>query len=261
MARLPKRTFDWAPSFDPKSRNYAISEKIRSTPRRVDTIWDIGPILDQGSEGACVGFGWTAQTLASPFKSDLNKSKSLKSPREPEPFALHVYKEAQKVDKWPGEEYSGTSVLAGAKTMKTLGFVTAYAWAFNVDDIVNSIIAKGPVVLGIPWHSGMYKAPGGVLKVSGKKVGGHCIVAVGFKASSQKFGGKSSIILQNSWGEDWGVEGLAEIEVSELEKLMSSGGEACIPLNTAYRQPSLLRRFVINIKSSCSTAFKRVSGF
>jgi hypothetical protein len=257
--RNPKRTFDWVPSFDPNSKNYAISSKIRSTPKRVDILWEIGPILDQGSEGACVGFGWTAQTLASPFKSDLRRSKSPKSPREPQPFAMHVYREAQKVDQWPGEDYSGTSVLAGAKIMKNLGFMSSYAWAFSIDEIIDSILAKGPVVLGIPWYSGMYKAPNGVLKVSGKKVGGHCIVAVGFKVSSDKFGGGSSVILQNSWGNDWGINGLAEIEVSELEKLIANSAEACIPLKTPYRNPLSLRRLFFRVKSSLRRLAEKVS--
>jgi hypothetical protein len=205
-----------------------------------------------------VGFGWTAQTLALPFKSDLNNSKSVKSPREPQPFAFYVYKEAQKVDVWPGEDYEGTSVLAGAKIMKNLGFMSSYAWAFNVEEIVDSILSKGPVVLGIPWYSGMYEAPNGVLKVSGKKVGGHCIVAVGFKAKSDKFDGKSSVIIQNSWGNSWGINGLAEIELSELEKLVAKDAEACIPLRTPYNKTSAVKILLFKTKSylqKCSKTF------
>jgi hypothetical protein len=259
MVRRNKRVLDWVPQFDPKSKDYSISSKIRSTPRRVDTFWSVGPILDQGSEGACVGFGWAAQALASPFKSDLNKSKSPKSPREPQPFASYVYKEAQKVDFWPGEDYSGTSVLAGAKIMKELGFIKSYAWAFSIEEIIDSIVAKGPVVLGVPWHSGMYEAPGGVLKVTGKKVGGHCILAVGFKAESEKFEGKDSIILQNSWGTSWGIDGIAEIEVSELEKLIAENAEACIPLDRPYSQPSTAKTILFKVKSFIHKCTKALS--
>jgi hypothetical protein len=223
-----KRILDWVPRFDPRSRKYPIRAKLRSRLPREDRLWYVPTILDQGSEGACVGFGWTAEALNEPYRVMLEKVKA-DIPRDNHEFASHVYREAQRIDEWEGESYEGTSVLAGAKVMERYGLIKSYRWAFNVDDVIDSIVQKGPVVLGVPWHSGMYRADNGVLKISGKQVGGHCIVAVGYKTSSEKMGGKPSVVLQNSWGYGWGIRGLAEISIPELEKLLKQG-EACVPV-------------------------------
>jgi hypothetical protein len=61
-------------------------------------------------------------------------------------------------------------------------------------------------------------------------VGGHAILAIGYNPSSQAFDGKETIILQNSWGKSWGIDGIAEIVVEDLDRLLREGGEACVPL-------------------------------
>lgn len=226
------RKLDWRPRFDERSRNFPVSAVVRKTVRRKDRLWKVGPILDQGSEGACVGFGWTAEALATPVAVNLSKVKA-RVPRQPQPFAQYVYKFAKTIDEWEGEDYDGTSVLAGAKSMQTFNLLKEYRWAFSIDEMVDGLISKGPVVLGIPWYEGMYEAPKGVLKVSGENVGGHCILAVGYRVASPKAGGKDTVILQNSWGKSWGINGLAEIEVSELAGLLKEG-EACLPISRKF---------------------------
>ena len=229
------RTLDWKPRFDERSKSFPVRGMLRKAPKRVNTLWLTGPILDQGKEGACVGFGWAAKVLADPFAVDLGKlTTRVKVPRTPAPFARKIYAEAKKVDEYPGEDYEGTSVLAGAKVLQSYGVVKAYSWAFSVDEVIDGIISTGPVVLGINWYDGMYEAPNGVLTVSGPQVGGHCILAVGYNVSSKKAGGEATVILQNSWGRGWGVNGLAEIKVSELARLLNEQGEACLPLQGAY---------------------------
>ena len=224
-----ERTFGWKPRFDERSRNFPVRGVMRSTVRKKNRLWKVGPILDQGQEGACVGFGWAAEAFASPVRVVLSRVKA-RVPREENAFAQYVYTFAKTIDEYEGVDYDGTSVLAGAKSMQTFSLVKEYRWAFSIQDVVDAVISKGPVVLGIPWYEGMYEAPGGVLKVSGKNVGGHCILAVGYNVKPD---GKDTVILQNSWGKDWGKDGLAEIEVSELEKLLAEG-EACVPIKRAF---------------------------
>lgn len=228
-----QRTLDWKPRFDERSKNYPVRGILKKRAERKNVLWVAGPILDQKAEGACVGFGWTAEALATPFVVNL-KTIPAKAPRTPQPFARYVYSNAKVIDEYPGEDYEGTSVLAGAKVMQGLQTLASYSWAFSVDDIIDALIQKGPVVLGVNWYEGMYEAPNGVLTVSGDHVGGHCLLAIGYTISSPKFGGKPSITLQNSWGKKWGIQGIAEISVEDLQRLMREQGEACVPSKTPY---------------------------
>lgn len=61
---------------------------------------------DQGSEGACVGFG-VARML-----THLNRKRY---------DAFDIYHRAQKIDEWAGEAYSGTSVRAGLDVVRDEG--------------------------------------------------------------------------------------------------------------------------------------------
>ena len=230
-----ERVLDWRPVYDKRSKQFPVSAILPKEQDLKYTLWKTGPILDQGTEGACVGFGWTAETLAGPVQVDLRNVQA-DVPRDPTDFAHHVYKEAQKIDQWPGESYEGTSVLAGAKVLVGLGILHEYRWAFSVADIIGTLMTHGPVVLGINWYNGMYRAPNGKLEIFGNKVGGHCILVVGYNPSSDKFGNKPAVILQNSWGPDWGINGIAEMSVEDLDRLVREGGEACVPLVRGFHQ-------------------------
>ena len=230
MTENINRILDWRPQFDERSKNYPIRAFFPAVQHKTFTLWKHGEILDQGSEGACVGFGWTAEALAGPVHIDLEEVPAPRAPSEPNGFAYYVYREAQKIDQWPGTDYEGTSVIAGAKVMSRYGVIHQYRWAFGIHDVVGALMSQGPVVLGINWYNGMYTAPNGRLTVSGNKVGGHAILAIGYNPSSQIFEGQETVILQNSWGKSWGIDGIAEITVDDLAKLLKEGGEACVPL-------------------------------
>lgn len=227
------RVLDWKPNHDERSRDYAIRPTLRSSLKRKDRLWTPGPILDQGREGACVGFAWAAEAFAKPIPVDLARMKA-HTPSTHNAYASFLYGQARYIDEWPGENYEGTSVLAGAKASANMGTVREYRWAFSMDDLIDSVIAKGPVVIGLNWYSGMYNAPNGVLKRSGTLVGGHALLVVGFNLASTKIPGKSTLIIQNSWGKTWGINGLAEITVEDLSALLKEQGEACVPTRRSY---------------------------
>jgi hypothetical protein len=223
-----ERTFDWRPSFDPRSREYGIRALLGAPPkRREPRFWTEGTVLDQGSEGACVGFGWLAELLAEPATPDIQPTEEFGNR-----LARLFYKEAQKIDEWPGEDYSGTSVLAGAKIMKKYGYISEYRWCFNIDDIIDAVVLEGPVVIGIPWYSSMYQTNSqGLTAVRGGSVGGHCILLTGYHPA--KLFGKQSLEVfrwRNSWGSSYGLNGSGYIKVSDLRNLFHEGGEACIPV-------------------------------
>ena len=227
------KIFNWKPTFDERSKDFPIRAVIKERPKRRTKKWRNGVILDQGREGACVGFGWTAEALSTPVAVDLTRAKA-DVPHDPTAFAQHIYHRAQELDPWEGTNYEGTSVLAGAKAMQEAGFLKEYRWAFDIEDVIDAILTTGPVVLGIYWYDSMYDAPEGILSVSGKIVGGHCITAVGYKMAKDSVTGEDTIILQNSWGYSWGTWGLAEIRVSQLADLLKNSGEACVPFRRSY---------------------------
>lgn len=105
---------------------------------------------DQGSEGACVGFG------SSRMMTLLNRSFY---------DGPWLYHEAQRNDPWPGENYDGTSVDAAMKVLRTQGHKTpswpaprlpqgiaAYRWTTSVDEILEVMGAESyRAVGGIPF--------------------------------------------------------------------------------------------------------------
>lgn len=229
-----QRVLDRVPNLHPDNRNYPVRSVIRGRPRPHNRTYRPGLTLDQGFEGACVGFGWAHEAQASPVRVDWERVRAVAVNPDPDSVARRIYRAAQMIDEWAGESYEGTSVLAGAKVMGQFGLVREYRWAFGIQDVVDTLLAKGPVVLGINWHSSMYDAPGGVVRVSGPVVGGHCILAIGYRVASPLLNGEDGVLLQNSWGESWGDGGLALISVRDLDALLRARGEACVATRRSY---------------------------
>ena len=208
------RTYDRRVHFDARSRQYPIRAMVAPTPRSY--TWRVGPSLDQGSEGACVGFAWAHELAARPMVID---RVSIDVARE------RLYNEARRLDSWPGEDYEGTSVIAGAKAAKALGAITEYRWAFGLEELRLAVGHAGPAVLGINWYDDMEEADAnGFIHVGGNIAGGHAIVCYGV---NQKYG---YFRLQNSWGPSWGMMGACKVSFDDMNRLLREDGEACIPV-------------------------------
>lgn len=240
-----ERNLDWRSYHDPASRRYPMRSVLRAAALpRTYALWPTGPVLDQGEEGACVGHGWTNEATSEPVPVDFEAidlgtdDEGYPWPRDAQEFAFHLYFYCRRHDQWPGEDYSGTSVLAGAQAMQLLGLIPEYRWCFGIEDVIDTLVSPlgGPVVLGIVWKSGMYDAPNGELRATGHVVGGHCILAVGYDPEHEWEDGTTSeaVALFNSWGEGWGIGGLAWIRCDELAGLLDADGEACVPVQRAY---------------------------
>lgn len=225
------RVLDRRVYFDDRSRAYPVRAVIPERVARTQKIWDVpADILDQGQEGACVGFGWADELAAAPVVA-----KQLPgAPTINNPYAMDLYHRAQAEDRAMGNNWSeGASVLAGAKAVGKLGLISEYRWAFGIDDVIDTIITHGPVVLGIPWTDGMYYTdPRGLVTTSGSIVGGHCLVAYGFVPNDPVFGA-DMIWWLNSWGRSYGVQGTGYIRATDLAGLLSQQGEACVPTDRA----------------------------
>jgi hypothetical protein len=225
-----ERVLDWAPRHDPKSRNFPMRAVMGESVPKVRRLWHAGPVLDQGREGACVGFGWTGELLARP------RTQVGVSTLQAQAHALKVYRRARQIDEWEGENYDGTSVLAGAKTIEEQGMMQGYRWCFGIDDVRDALITSGPVVLGINWYEGMYETDeNGIVQVDGLWVGGHCILLTGYDPA---FPDPDDDDLthemfrwRNSWGKSYGLGGNAWISAKNLSRLLSEQGEACVAGN------------------------------
>ncbi|MFE9023855.1 hypothetical protein ACFYNL_35540 [Streptomyces sp. NPDC007808] len=215
---------DRVPQFDERSREYPIRALVAERAPLRSAGWACPGWLDQGREGACVGFAWSHELIATPVQV----------PGVDDGFARTVYREAQRLDEWPGEDYDGTSVLAGAKAIAARGYMEEYRWAFGVDDVLRTLGYFGPVVIGVKWYDSMMEpAPNGLLEVSEGGSGGHAILVrgVSLKARLNGHNGTIPVVrLRNSWGRDWGVDGDCYLRVTDLEKLLDDDGEACVPV-------------------------------
>jgi hypothetical protein len=221
---------DRVPFFDERSRGYPVIEPRTVLSPRSYT-WALNQtVLDQGQEGACVGFAVTHELASRPVEV---KALDAKFARE------KIYWEAQKIDPWAGGAYpgatpfyEGTAVLAGIKAAQKLGHYSSYRWAFGLDDLILAVGYRGPAVLGLNWYEGMFEPDaGGIIRPTGSLVGGHAIIAVGVSLSRRAF------LLANSWGPDWSTipwgtktyRGYCRVTFADMDRLLKENGEACIP--------------------------------
>jgi hypothetical protein len=217
MIHPEERVLDRLPEFDERSLAFPIRPLLSTTVTPRSYSWNVpnpGFPLDQGREGACVGFAWAHELAARPVV----RSSSAEVARE-------IYHEAQRIDEWEGEAYEGTSVLAGAKVLVARGKIKEYRWAFGLEDLKMAVGHKGPAVLGIYWYQGMDDVDDeGFIHASGMIRGGHAILVNAVSLKRQAFG------VYNSWGLGWGQNGRAWISFEDMGKLLHEDGEAAIPV-------------------------------
>jgi len=184
--------------------------------------------LDQGSEGACTGFGLAAViNLLNRRRDRITRV----SPRM-------LYEMAKKYDEWPGETYEGSSCRGAIRGWYNMGVCEDELWPFQPGrkdrcltrtraqnarkmtlgayyrlrhDIVDfhcALNEVGALYVSAAVHAGWAKnmIPGGedqdpVIPLSRDEWGGHAFAIVGYN--------KKGFWVQNSWGRDWGRGGVA----------------------------------------------------
>jgi len=201
---------------DTRDRLYAL-RPVAS--RRRWRYWQQTWSGDQMDTPECVGYAWSHWLSAAPICQWLDPTG--------------IYRAAQLVDEWAGQDYDGTSVRAGAKILESLGVITSYHWAFNVAAMVSQVLEVGPVVFGSNWYEMMcYPDDRGMISVAGEIYGGHAYLIDGVTVDRQVFR------LQNSWGRAWGLNGRAWIRFSDLRRLLDEDGECCNAIERRAVPPS-----------------------
>jgi hypothetical protein len=217
---MTTRTFDARPSpFHPAHHSiYALANlpdpAFQSAAPR-SWSWFLPWGLDQGQEGACVGHGITEELYNKPDMVDFAKrwpiwaAKTLEvimrqgSKQEiAQAYAFDSYYEFRRQDEFPGEDYEGTSLNAGAKLTKALGYWKGYYWAGNALEL-RRWLRFGNVVAATPWFDGFDRpTPSskrgfqGWFEPTGAIRGWHCYL---LNRNSESHGG---LWTPNSWGGD-----------------------------------------------------------
>jgi hypothetical protein len=207
------RTFDRIEQFDERSKAYPIRAAFNYDYPRSYT-WRCPVWLDQGREGACTGFAVTHEAAARPAVIEGLTNQD----------AQQVYYRARELDRWPGTDYEGSSVLAAMKAGKERGWYAEYRWAFSTMDLAIAVSRHGPAVIGVAWYTNMFQPDyNDFIHASGQMIGGHAILCHGFNVKGNYFK------LHNSWGPNWGVNGECKISFEDMDKLLKQHGEAVIP--------------------------------
>lgn len=220
------RRYDCLPEFDERSRMFLSRDRLPVDAPIYDKSWPINIWLDQGNEGACVGFGFSHELAAEPVVVAGVTND----------FARTLYRRARQLDEWPGEEYEGTSVLAGAKACQEIGDIEEYYWATSSKEVAQAISHLGPVVIGVNWHEGMENTDrDGFIWPVGAVRGGHCTFLREVTKVSIPLPDGSMFYFRgrNSWGPIWGLKGEFLITERALQELVDAGGAFCVPVTRA----------------------------
>lgn len=165
-----------------------------------------GPVIDQGREGACVGFSAVNFLRGGPKLSFRRESTQKLENR-----ALEYYREFQRNDDWPGTDYSGTSVSAAVKVMAAEGLIEAGAMTRDLDVQDKFLINESSLMLAGDWFEGSYRTDAsGFLRPTGRRVGGHAFWQFGLSKWKTKY-------IFNSWGKNFGFNGVGYISRADSE--------------------------------------------
>jgi hypothetical protein len=223
------------------------------------------PVLNQGKEGACTGYGLA--TVANyllrrrQFKPDTNECS-----------ARMLYELAKRYDEWPGTNYSGSSARGAMKGWHKHGLCQVRHWPNNTKDnrfneqrtadalqrplgayyrvnhrdlvAMHTALAEvGILYATAQVHSG-WDEPGadGTIPFLEDNNWGHAFAIVAYD--------EKGFWIQNSWGTGWGKQGLGQITYDDW---LLNGTDVWVARLGA---PVLLQQAASTAKAHATTARK-----
>lgn len=178
-------------------------------------------ILDQKNEGACTGFAVAAAINLLNQRIDKDTVVS----------ARMLYEMAKRNDEWPGEKYDGSSLRGAIYGWKNMGVCQEALWEYRtgskkgrfsikmakdarnntigayyrlkpiISDFHAALNEAGVIAVSANVHKGWDDPKNGIIRHYKKPGGGHAFVIVGYN--------DKGFWIQNSWGKNWGDNGVA----------------------------------------------------
>lgn len=220
--RKPRRTLDVTGSTDRRNSFYPVSSIIEDTTPQ-SRKWPCAIRLNQGQEGACVGFAlqqWLA-TAPGPIVKGTNAT------------ARALYHDIRRNDLWRGEDYEGTRLEDGLALLKKRGDISSYYWCQSAYEMRQTVIQLGPLVCKIPIYKNMYYPDfAGRIRPSGAFCGWHAILLNEYDASWDRNW------FVNSWGRSHGRLGRVWMTSADCQLLLNTGATAAYavkPTRTALK--------------------------
>lgn len=224
------------PPIDRRDADYPMAMRLQRAVRtdltRPSRSWVPGRIvLDQGADGACVGFTGANWLQCSPTRTPVSNATG-----------FNLYRECKAIDGIPDVE--GTYGRALMKVLQGQGRIGSYLWAEKPLDLQQWLLSTGPVMAGIPWYASMFDpAASGLVDVLGDVVGGHEVLVRAFYRAGMIHRLPRDLDLpkdedlyrcRNSWGPNWGIQHGAKhyhgefyIRARDLYRLVfDEGGDA-----------------------------------
>jgi hypothetical protein len=210
------------------SRDWS-AEKLMGMVERGEAVpvaWECPVNLNQSQTNHCCGFAAAGYKAAAQAGAPADPSIT-----NDEGHRLYYLMKDTVDQDGPANREEGSYIRSVAKVLRAEGIIDGYA--FGGFDVANSWVQKySPVILGINWYRSMFSPDSrGVITVSGDIAGGHAILWRGDEQAP------ANNMLHNSWGASWGKNGCAYISDSDLKRLISEHGEACMAVKFVSRKP------------------------
>jgi C1A family cysteine protease len=218
-------------------------------PREFSLVDYCTVVQDQGRIGDCVGYGTTAA----------KENQDRYSGQYTKLSAIWLYDQCKHLDGDPLSE--GTSIRVAMRILAKEGCapeeavpfdgkytygqydglnidpaltrpfkIKAYARLISTDEMCRCLVQHGAFAIGIQVTDGFEKTgEDGVIPIHYNKVlGGHCVAVVGYSLV------RKTLTILNSWGDDWGKCGYAELPFPYWRRLgMDAWGMVDISPNEA----------------------------
>lgn len=201
------RVLDASLEADP--RDYRIPYKVSEEPAPLKSKkWECPVRLDQGSEGACVGFGIAHVMACHPLPQILTKA-----------VAFFFYEGGKEHDEWPGIDYEGTSGNGVLRFLQKMGLIGRFYRIRSIKELDFILCTKGTVGGGFPWKRGCFEPDrNGYIKYTGRTEGGHFVCINERNFERDDYG------IVQSWGRDHGIDGEVKITASDMGQMFADGG-------------------------------------